>query len=236
MKKLFFAFCLCCLSFFSFSQNNLLSLQIKTDDKPSLHGFSYWQHIKIVSKDTSFVYHLHTGNPDVIANLKPGTYKIAVSSIFNHYISKKIELNKKTPLIKFSGLSVFYTKPKVSGNLSEKLKLNDTLFVIYSNTKNDSTREKIALTKTINGITAIQYNGLTNEIVQHMIITDATYNKFVVNFENECRKKNSPKAETAPVAEIYTIELNKTYSTYIVPGEWKGIDLLKAPLFVVQAK
>jgi hypothetical protein len=236
MNKLFFAFCLCFISFFSFSQSNLLSLQIKTDDKPSLHGFSYWQHIKVVSKDTSFVCHLHTGNPDVIANLKPGTYKVAVSSVFNHYISKKIELNKKTPLIKFAGLAAYYSKPKTNANLSEKLKLNDTLFVVYSNTKNDSAREKIAITKTKYGYTAIQYIGISNEIANAMMITAETYNKFVPKFETEGKKNNSPKAETAPPANICSIELNKELITFIIPGKWDGFDNLKAPLFVVQAK
>jgi hypothetical protein len=236
MNKLFFAFCLCCFSFLSFSQNNLLSLQIKTDDKPSLHGFSYWQHIKVVSKDTSFVYHLHTGNPDVIANLKPGTYKVAVSSIFNHYISKKIGLNKKTPLLKFSGLAAYYFKPKTNANLSEKLKLNDTLFVVYSNTQDENAKEKIAITKTQNGYTAIQYAGISNEVVHYMMISAETYKKFVPKFETEGKKNNSPKAETAPLANICSIELNKELVTFIIPGKWDGFDNLKAPLFVVQAK
>src|ERR1700758_1734395 len=116
-----------------FAQDNTFSLEIKTDDKPSQHGFSYWQQIKLVSKDTSFTYQLHTSTPDVIKNLKGGTYKIAVSSMFNHYVSKKIVLNKKTPALKFSGLSTYYVKPKTNTLLSEKLKLNDTLFIIYSN-------------------------------------------------------------------------------------------------------
>lgn len=223
------------LCFYLFSQSGELSLQIKTDDKPSLHGFSYWQQIKVVSKDTSFTYKLHTGNPDVIKGLKTGAYKIAVASVFNHYISKKIELTGKTPLLKFTGLGAYYVKPKTTAPISQKIKLNDTLFIIYSNTKDETERAKIAVTRDKNGLKAIEYNGLSNEIFQHMYISDDTY-KFVTNFENECKKAHSPKAETAPVAEVYTIELNKVYNTFIIPGEWKGIGRLRAPLFVVQQK
>ena len=219
----------------AFSQNNLLTLQIKTDDVPSVHGFSYWQKIKIVSKDTSITCRLHAANPDEIKGLKPGTYKIAILSVFNHNISKKIEVNKKTPLVKFTGLGAFYSKSKTDINLSEKLKLNDTLFVIYSNTQNDTIREKIGVTRTKDGLMAIEYKGLSNEILQYMFINETTY-KFVVSFENHCKKNSSPKAETAPAAEVYTIELNKALNTYVVPGDWKGIDRLKAPLFVVQKK
>jgi hypothetical protein len=235
MKKLFFLFCIISCVAVLQAQNNLCSLQIKTDDKPSLHGFSYWQQIKVVSKDTSFTYRLHTGNPDVIANLKPGTYKVAVTSVFNHYISKKIELNKKTPLIKFAGLTTHYIKPKTAGNLSDKLKLNDTLFVITSNTQNENTKEKLGITKTKIGYTVIQYKGITNEVFQEMMINDATY-KAVPKFESEGKKANSPKAETAPAAEIDTIELNKEITTFIVAGKWEGFNGLKAVLLAVEGK
>jgi len=235
MQKIIFSFCLTLLCSPFFSQNNLLSLQIKTDDKPSLHGFSYWQQIKIVSKDTSFTYRLHTANPDVIKNLKPGTYKIAVSSLFNHYISKKIELNKKTPLIKFTGLAAYYNKPSATGNLSEKLKLNDTLFIIYSNNKSESEKEKMGITKTKIGYTVLQYTGISNEVFQYMMVNEATY-KSVIKFETEGKKANSPKAETAPVAEVYSVELNKELTTFIVPGQWNGFENLKGILLLVEQK
>lgn len=234
MQKIVF-FCLAVISASSFSQNNLFSLQIKTDDKPSLHGFSYWQQIKVVSKDTSFTYRLHTANPDVISNLKPGTYKVAVFSIFNHHISKKTELNKKTPLLKFTGVNAYYFKPKTNTNLSEKLKLNDTLFIIYSNTQDEKTREKMGIVKTKNGYTVIQYTGISNEIVQTMMVSDATY-KHVIKFETEGKKANSPKAETAPVAEANTLELNKEIVTFIVPGTWNGFNNLKATLLLAEQK
>ena len=235
MRKIIFSFCLIILYATFFSQNNSFSLQIKTDDKPSFHGFSYWQQIKVVSKDTSFTYRLHTANPDVIKNLKPGTYKIAVTSLFNHYIGKKIELNKKTPLIKFAGLSAYYIKTPATTNLSQKLKLNDTLFIIYSNTQNESAKEKMGITKTKIGYTVIQYTGISNEVFQEMGINEATY-KAVIKFETEGKKNNSPKAETAPVAGIYSVELNKELTTFIVPGQWDGFNNLKGILLLVEQK
>ena len=234
MKKLFFCVYLVFLCSSFFAQTQRFSLQIKTDDKPTAHGFSYWQQIKIASKDTSFFYHLHTTSPDVIKNLQTGTYTITVSSLFNHHVSKKIELTKKTPLVKFTGLGSFYTKA-TAGNLSEKLKLNDTLFIVYNNTKAESTREKMGITKTKIGYTVIQYKSITNEVFQEMGINEATY-KAVIKFETDGKKANSPKAETAPEAEVYSVELNKELTTFIVPGKWQGFDNLKAIVLLVEQK
>ncbi|MGZ3863603.1 MAG: hypothetical protein ACXVPN_09290 [Bacteroidia bacterium] len=217
------------------AQNSRCTLQVKTDDKPSLHGFSYWQHIKVVSKDTSFVYRLHTSNPDAIPNLKPGSYKVAVVSIFNHYLSKKVELNSSSPVIKYNGLVTYYQKPKAAGNLCEKIKPGDTLFVICSNTANENEKEKLAVTKTKLGYTAVQYKGITNEIVQTMMLKEEAY-KALVKFETEGKKANSPKAETAPSAEVCTIELNRGTEVFIVPGKWDGYNNLKAVLFAIQNK
>lgn len=215
------------------SQNTRCTMQIKTDDKPSLHGFSYWRHIKVVSKDTAFVYRLHTANPDAIAGLKPGAYKVGVVSIFNHYVSKKVELNSASPVIKFNGLPGYYLKPKAPGNLCEKIKPGDTLFVIYSNTANENDKEKLAITKTKLGYTAIQYKGISNDIVQQMMVKSDLY-KAVVKFETEGKKANSPKAETAPLAEVCTIELNRGTEVFIIPGKWDGYNNLKAVLFAVE--
>ncbi|MGZ3902832.1 MAG: hypothetical protein ACXVC6_04005 [Bacteroidia bacterium] len=217
----------------AFSQNARCSAQVKTDDKPSLHGFSYWQYIKIVSKDTSFLYRLHTSNPDVIQNLKPGSYKIGIVSVFNHYLSKKVEVNSALPAVKFNGLVTYYQKPKPAGNLCEKIKPGDTLFVICSNTANENEKEKLAVTKTKNGYNAIQYKGISNEIVQQMLFKPEVFNA-IIKFETEGKKANSPKAETAPVAEVCTIELNRATEVFIVPGKWDGFNNLKASLFAIE--
>src|SRR5438132_279876 len=108
MKGVLFSFCFLLLNIPFFSQNKRATLQIKTDDKPSMHGFSYWQEIKISSKDTSFSASLHRSNPDVFKNLKPESYTVTISSLFNHIVSKKILFNTKTPVIKITGLSAFY--------------------------------------------------------------------------------------------------------------------------------
>lgn len=235
MKNILVSFCVIFLTSTLFSQNNRFSLQIKSDDKPTLHGFSYWRNIKITSKDTSFSSSLHRANPDVFKNLKGGTYSITVSSLFNHHVSKKIELNKKTRLIKISGLCSFYIKTNETTSLSEKIKLGDTLYIIFSANQNENLKEKLAVTKTKTGYAMMQYKGVSNEVFQEMQINENTY-KAIIKFENDGKKANSPKGETAPVAEIYTIELNKEITTFIVPGEWHGIDNLKGILLAVEKK
>ncbi len=235
MKYVFFSFCFIFLNCALFSQSKRLALQIKTDDKPSLHGFSYWQQIKISTKDTSFTVPLHRSNPDVFKNLKAGTYSITVSSMFNHQITKKVALNKKTPLTKIKGLAAFYSKAPETAQLSEKIKLTDTLYIIFSTTQNESAKEKLGITKIKAGYNVMQYKGISNEVFQEMQISEATY-KTVIKFEADGKKANSPKAETATIAEVYTIELNKAISTFIVPGNWDGMNSLKSILLLVEQK
>jgi hypothetical protein len=235
MKKAIFSFAFVFLVSFFFGQNHRLPLSVKTDDKITIHGFCYWQELHVKSKDTSFIHRLHSGNPDLIKNLKPGTYVLTAISLFNHHISKKVELNKKTPLIKIGGMEAFYTRIPETQTLSEKLKLNDTLYIIYSTSSNESIKEKIGITKTKAGYVAIQYVGLSNKIFQEMQFRDEFY-KQVIKFETEGKKTNSPKAETAPKAEVFTIELNKEIISFIVPGENGGLDPLKAALFIVEQK
>jgi len=235
MKKFLFCFALVLAYTISSGQNKRYSLSLKTDDKITMHGFSYWQELQVRSKDTSFTYRLHSGNPDVIKNLKPGSYQLTARSLFNHTITKKVELGKKTPFIKMKGLQALYKRVPETKNLSEDLKLNDTLYIIYNSNASEEEREKIAITKTALGYKALQYRGLGNEIFQDMIFKDEFY-KGVVNFETDGKKANSPKGETAPKAEVYTIQLNKQISSFIVPGEWKGLDKLKALIFLVEQK
>lgn len=200
-----------------------------------MHGFCYWQEMLVKSKDTSFTYRLHSGNPDVIKNLKPGSYQLTTQSLFNHRVTKKVELNKKTPLVKIKGLQAFYTRIPETKSLTEKLKLNDTLFILYNSSANENLKEKIGITKTKLGYKALQYHGITNEIFQEMQFRDESY-KEVIKFEAAGKKANSPKADTAPKAEFYTIELNKEIISFIVPGEWHGLDTVKAVVFLVEQK
>jgi hypothetical protein len=219
-------FCFC-----GFSQKKA-ELQITTDDKPSLHGFSYWQQIHVHSKDTSFTCRLHTARPDVLKGLKHGSYTVSISSVFHHSVSKKISVPKNT-VAKFS-LAPFYTKAPENVFLSEKLAIGDTLFILYS-ASDESEKEMLAVTKHKSGYTAIQYEGISNRVFQTMQINEASFDA-VKKLEKEAKKANSPKAETAPFAEVYTLELKKEYGSYIIPGHWNGMNNLKAVLFLVEKK
>lgn len=223
------------LCFFSFAQTARFNLTLKTDDKITIHGFSYWQEMHVRSKDTSFTYQLHRSNPDVIKNLKPGAYQLTAVSLFNHRISKKVQLKKKTPLVKIKGLQSFYQRADEKQTLSATLKENDTLFVLFNSNVDESIREKIAITKNKYGYKAIQYRGITSEVFQDMQFKDEFY-KHVIKFEEEGKKANAPKGETAPKAEMYTLALNRKILSFIVPGEWGGMNQLKALLFLVEQK
>ena len=235
MVRIIFSFFFTLLFSLLSGQNHRLTLSVKSDDKITIHGFCYWQELHVKSKDTSFVHRLHSGNPDALKNLKPGAYSLTALSVFNHRITKKVELNKKTPLIKIKGLETFYTRVSETKSLSEKLKLSDTLYILYSSSSNENAREKIAITKTKSGYKAIQYEGISNKVFQEMQFKEEMY-KAVSKFEADAKKTNSPKAETAPKAEVYTIELNKEIISFIVAGEWGGLGNLKAALFLVENK
>ena len=235
MKKALFSFTFIFISAFLSAQKQRLSLSVKPDDKITIHGFCYWQELLIKSKDTSFTHRLHSANPELIKNLKQGAYTVTAVSVFNHHVSKKIQLGKKTPLVKINGLENFYTRVNETKHLSEKLKLNDTLYILFSSSANESVKEKIGIAKTKNGYKAIQYEGFSNKVFQEMQFSNEMY-KAVIKFETDAKKTNSPKAETAPKAEVYTLELNKEIISFIVPGEWDGMNTLKATLFIVENK
>ena len=229
-----FFFLLLIFSFSVKAQTKRVELQIKTDDKISVHGFSYWKELKIKSADTFFIYSLHTKNPDVIPNLKPGNYTITVASVFNTYISKKVNLQKQSTLVKFSGLATTYHKAPESQNITEKIKLHDTLYIVYSTPRNEEDNAvKVAITKNSEGYMAILYEGLTNTVFAYQQFNSNSL-KQVIDFETSGKKLNSPKAETTDNKEVYTIELNKEISSFIVPGTWGGLNKLRAILFIVQ--
>lgn len=215
-----------------FAQQKRYTLKVKADDKISLHGFTYWSELKVSSKDTSFYYPLHAQNPDVLKGLKAGDYTVRIASVFDTRISKKVTLQKNATL-KFSGLNKVYANVPQGINLSEKIKLNDTLHIVYSTKGNDITLEKIGITKGANGYTILRYQGLTNDIIANMLFQPEQL-KYVTEFETTARSKNSPKAETALTAEVYSLELNRELETFVIPGEWHGLDRLKAILFAIQ--
>jgi len=222
------------ISFSVLAQTKRVELQVKTDDKISAHGFSYWQQLNIKSADTSFSISLHKKNPDVISNLKAGNYTVSTTSVFNNHVSKKVSLQKKSTLLKLTGLSATYHKTLDNILISDKIKLNDTLYIIYNTSRNDENNNvKIGIAKTSTGFTAILYEGLTSTIFTTMLCPKDLY-KNVIEFETSAKKSNSPKAETTDNKEVYTIELNKEINTFIIPGTWQGLDKLRAVLFAVQ--
>jgi hypothetical protein len=230
--KLFYILFL--LSFSLLAQTKRVELQVKTDDKISAHGFSYWQQLNIKSVDTSFSLSLHKKNPDVISNLKAGNYTVSVASVFNNHVSKKVSLQKKSTLSKFTGLSNMYKKEAENINLTEKIKLNDTLYIIYNTSRNDENNNvKLGITKTSTGFNALLFEGLTTKIFSSMLCPKDLY-KYVIEFETSAKKANSSKAETTDNKEVYTIELNKGINTFVIPGTWQGLDKLRGVLFAIQ--
>jgi hypothetical protein len=228
-----FFFLFIALSFSIKAQTERVVMKIKSDDKISAHGFSYWSELKITSADTSFYYSLHMQNPDVIPNLKRGEYTVTLSSVFNTRLLEKVNLQKNTTSVKFTGLQNIYAKASPLTYLSDKIKLNDTLYIIFSTKGGSITYEKIGITKTPLGYVAMQYSGLTSDVFQTMQFKQGLY-KYVIELEAACKKANAPKAETAPVAEVYTFELNKEINSFIIPGNSNGFNLLKAILFAIE--
>ncbi len=215
-----------------FQQNNTYTLELSTDDKPTVHGFSYWGEVKITSKDTSFYYALHSSKPDKIEGLKKGIYKVTCTSVFNHSVSLSIELGKKkVSKLKFKGLNSFYKKAPEIINLTERLKNNDTLYIVFSsNHSGILAYEKLGIAKKDGKYTAIQFKGLTSDVFQEMGITDAQFNQ-VIKFEFQAKKLISNPACYAP--EIYTMELKgETFLFSDNTCSWKGLDNLKGSLFV----
>ena len=57
------------ISFFAHAQTSK-KITLCTDDKITLHNFSFWLDVKVKSADTSFFYALHSNKKDVIDNFK----------------------------------------------------------------------------------------------------------------------------------------------------------------------
>lgn len=215
-----------------FSQKTF-SLKIKTDDKPSPHGFSYWMEYCIKGEGEIQYQTLHLSNPDVATGLKPGTYKVSINSVFNHSVSKPIKIKKNTKL-NFTGLNSIYSFVPNGICLSERMKESDTVFVIYNtNGGANISFEKIALVKNGGKYIAIQFKGMTDEVFQQMEGSDS-FLKALITFEKTAQKLHSPKAITAPQAGITTICLKHELNNLIIPGNWDGFDNLKSIWFLTE--
>ncbi|MFL5753406.1 MAG: hypothetical protein ACJ76F_08365 [Bacteroidia bacterium] len=220
---------LCTLT--SYSQNNY-SLKLITDDKLSAHSFSYWGEVRVKSADTSFYYSLHSVFPDVVNVNKPGTYTITCTSVFGDAISKTVKIKKPESKLKLKGMKSYYKAAPTLINLSERMKNNDTLFIVYSTGYPAFYYEKIGVAKKDGKYYAIQYQGLTTDIFQTMQINENQF-KEVVKFEMLSKElKPSPSCSNP---EFYTLELSREiYSFTDASCNWNGFNNLKSVLFIVE--
>jgi hypothetical protein len=215
------------------AQKDKFQIQITADDKESIHGFSFWNEIKVVSKDTSFYYSLHSYTPDTVTITKKGIYTVSCKSVFNHSISKSVEIKKKGKTkIKLQGMRDFYKHAPEAINLTERVKNMDTLIIICSTGNPAISYSKIGIVKKDGKYIAMQFKGLTDDIFQVMQISDLQYAE-VIKFEAIGKKlKPNPSCETP---ETYTIELNREIFSFVDTScQWHGFDVLKAVLFILE--
>lgn len=205
-----------------------------TDDKTTLHNFSFWLDVKVKSVDTSFFYALHSNKKDVIEVLKEGKYTLTFNSIFGDKITKEIVVGKKSKYkLKVKGLQSTYGKIANTNMFSEKLNSGDTLYFIYSTTGSDITFEKMAVTKLPNGrYMAMLFKGLTDEIFMEYGCDEET---FSVVKTTERLLKEKQVGNFAP--DIYTYCLRNAYYSIADPScNFKALDRMKARLFLVEGK
>lgn len=221
------------ISFFAYAQTSK-KITLCTDDKITLHNFSFWLDVKVKSADTSFFYALHSNKKDVIEVLKEGKYTLTFNSIFGDKITKEIVISKKAKYkLKVKGLNAMYGKVPTINNFSEKLAVGDTLYFIYSTTGNDITFEKMAITKMPNGrYIAMMFKGLTDEVFMEYGCNEETFS-VVKTTEKQLKEKKSGKL--AP--DIYTYCLRNAYYSIADPTcSFKALDRMKARLFLVERR
>lgn len=209
-------------------------ITLKTDDKTTLHNFSFWLDVKVKSADTSFFYALHSNKKDVIEVLKEGKYTLTFNSIFGDKITKEIVIGPKAKYkLKVKGLNAMYGKVPTINNFSDKLNAGDTLYFIYSTTGSDIAFEKMAVTKLPNGrYKAMLFKGLTDEVFMEYGCDE---NTFSVVKSTEKLLKEKKTGNLAP--DIYTYCLRNAYYSIADPScNLKALDRMKARLFLVEGK
>lgn len=229
----FLSILLISISSFAYAQTSK-KITLCTDDKTTLHNFSFWLDVKVKSADTSFFYALHSNKKDVIEVLKEGKYTLTFNSIFGDKITKEIVIGKKAKYkLKAKGLNAMYGKVPSINNFSDKLTAGDTLYFIYSTTGNDIAFEKMAVTKLANGrYSAMMFKGLTDEIFMEYGCNEETFS-VVKSTEKQLKEKKSGKL--AP--DIYTYCLRNAYYSIADPScNFKALDIMKARLFLVEGK
>lgn len=209
-------------------------ISLCTDDKATLHNFSFWLDVQVKSADTSFFYALHSNKKDVIEVLKEGKYTLTFNSIFGDKITKEIVIGPKAKYkVKVKGLNAMYGKVPTINNFSDKLIAGDTLYFIYSTTGTDITFEKMAVTKLANGrYMTMLFKGLSDEVFMEYGCDE---NTFSVVKSTEKLLKEKKTGNLSP--DIYTYCLRNTYYSIADPScNLKALDRMKARLFLVEGK
>lgn len=207
---------------------------LKTDDKTTLHNSSFWLDVLVKSTDTSFFYALHSQKKDIIEVLKEGKYTLTFNSVFGHKITQELIVGKKKKYtIKVKGLNAFYGKIPTINTLSDKLKANDTLYILRTTSGATISYEKMGITKLSDGrYTAMLFKGNTDEVFMDYTVNEATY---AVVKANELLLKDPQQNLCAP--DIYTFCLRKEYySISDVSCKINALDRMKARLFLVEGK
>jgi hypothetical protein len=233
----FLSILLISFSFFAYSQTSK-KITLCTDDKTTMHNFSFWLDVKVKSADTSFFYALHSNKKDVIEVLKEGKYTLTFNSIFGDKITKEIVIGKKAKYkLKVKGLNAVYGKVPTRSNFSDKLNVNDTLYFIYTSQlierPFEKLFEKMAVTKLPNGrYMAMLFKGLTDEVFMEYGFNEETFS-VVKTTEKLLKEKKTGKL--AP--DIYTYCLRNAYYSIADPScNLKALDRMKARLFLVEGK
>lgn len=234
MQKLFSIIFICSL-FYSVNlsaQNKKVIL--KTDDKLSRHGFSFWFDVQVKSADTSFYYLLHSQKKDVFEVSKPGTYTLIFHSVFGHTHTQSFVVgDKKSVKVKVKGLAKAYSEVSTTMTLCDKMQANDTVYII-SSTAGAIEYEKLGVVKLADGrYKALQFVGLTTDVFQEFTVSANEFEQ-IINIEKNV-KLLSIKSSCAP--NVYTIMLRRQYYTTLDKSCLeKTIDLMKAVLFLIKGK
>ncbi|MBS1645748.1 MAG: hypothetical protein JST67_00265 [Bacteroidetes bacterium] len=202
-------------------------MHVTIEDQNLVPEYRLWRSLHVSSKDTNFSC---TAGTQTFSSLKQGTYIFTLQSVFNTQIVEKKKINKKTLELLFIQPTKIFKKAADTTFLSKKIKTNDTLFILC---KTKVETQKIALTQTKNGYTALAYEGEGNQLLSTMHITSDLYQQ-VIAFEKECKKNSIEKTLTVSNRDLYLINRHKEVSVYFIPEGKNLLDKLKGILFAIQ--
>ncbi|MCD6067918.1 MAG: hypothetical protein K0S33_2744 [Bacteroidetes bacterium] len=229
--KLRFTILLVLSASFSLWAQSPKKISLCTDDKTSKHGFSFWSDVKVQSKDTSFYYLLHSQKKDIIEVLKPGEYTLTFNSVFGDKVRKNISIgSKKKYKLKVKGLRAAYAEVPTTLSFMDKLKTNDTVFIISSGLESIN-YEKIAITRLADGrYKSLQYQGLTDDVFNEYTQGEKTY---LQASTYEKAVKTLPASTCIP--HIITFSYKKQYYSLLDKScPENTITRIKALMFLVE--